>query len=173
MATPWERVSKQMVQMFGPTWVEKFGKTNDAWESALKGLEYAQISAGLSKVRNGALKFYELDLPRFLELCKPPPAPRASFQIDPPEYMKNMCQDEMRMMQMANMKMMVFCYRHPKYGVNGAQEFSDEQILTLHRETIRLTHDFFLMREELGKEAVPDEEFITALQLRWSKIAGT
>lgn len=169
--TPWERVSKQMVQMFGPPFTEKFGAKNDAWEAALKGLEYGQVSAGLTKVRNGALKFYELDLPRFLELCRPPPAPMAPFQIEPPDYMKAMSADEMRMMQMANMKMMVFCYRHPKYGVGAVEGFSKKQILALHHETIRLVHDFFMMREELGKEAVPDEEFVAALQLKWSKIA--
>lgn len=162
-----------MIQMFGPQWSEKFcdknGK-NEAWEDALKDLEYAQISAGLSKVRNGAIKFYEIDLPRFLELCRPPPKPMSLGEIERPKWTDGMSEAEMLMHFYANQKMFVFYWRHPKVGQHGTKELSKDQNKALWHASRRIAHDFFLMREELGKENVPDEDFLKALQRAWSKI---
>src|SRR5688572_22845380 len=95
--TPYQRVTKQMIQMFGPQWTEKYGLKNESWEEALKPLSYAQVTAGLQKVLHGALKFYEIDLPRFIELCKPPPAPYGQGEIKRMAWTEGMSEAEMQM----------------------------------------------------------------------------
>lgn len=166
-----------MVQMFGPQWTEKFGAMNPSWEEALKPLSYGQIGAGLHKVLHGALKFYEIDLPRFIELCKPPPAPYSPGEIKRMAWTEGMCSDEMQMHFFANQKMLVWCCRHPKYGlyphckVTPPVNFTKEQNKALWDAARRISHDFFVMREEIGHENVPQEDFVKALELNWARIA--
>lgn len=169
----YQRVSKQMVQMFGPQWTDKFGTKNEAWEEALKDLTFAQVQAGIRKVMQGALKFYEIDLPRFRELCKPPSTPLAPEAMKRPEWMEGMCEDEIQMHCYANMKMLVWCCRHPKYGLPphapGTESFNKKQNGELWKTARRISHDFFMMREELGKENVPQEDFLKALIRAWER----
>lgn len=165
----WSRVCKQMVKMFGPQFTEKFGSKNDAWEEALKPLSYSQVSAGLSKVMNGALKFYEVDLPRFLDLCRPPPAPPKPFEIEMSPEMAALCVAERSMRYQANGKLTVWSLRHPVYGLDGPKSFTKAQQKALLAATAKITHDFFEMREELGAKNVPDEEFFHALTRSWER----
>jgi hypothetical protein len=162
-----------MVQMFGPQWTEKFGAKNETWEEALKPLTYAQVSAGLSKVLRGDLKFYEIDLPRFMELCKPPVRPYNPGETERPSWMKDMSADEVQMHCYANMKMIVWSCRHPKYGLpphaGGEHSMTKAQQTRMWDAARRISHDFFMMREELGKDAVPQEDFLKALHRSWER----
>jgi hypothetical protein len=169
-ASAYQRVSKQMVQMFGPQWVDKFGKTNDAWETALKDLTYSQIGVGLAKVMRGSLKFYEIDLPNFLELCKPPPAPKREHAMDRPKEWEGMTEDEIQFHCKANLKLVVWSCKHPTYGVDGPKKFTEKHKAELLKAAKQLAHDYYLMREELGKESVPDSDFFIALHRRWDRI---
>lgn len=170
MATGWQRVSKEMVQMFGPQWTEKFGAKNEMWETALKDMTYAQVTAGIQKVMRGALKFYEIDLPRFLELCKPPPAPRRPEQVELPKWAQGLCEAELRMHYQANCKLFVWCCRHPEYGIDAPNKFSTKQNQALWKVTRKISRDFFQMREEMGASSVPDEDFFTALKRNWTRV---
>jgi hypothetical protein len=165
----WPRVCKQMVQMFGPQWTDKFGAKNETWEEALKPLTYAQVSAGLSKVLRGDLKFYEIDLPRFMELCKPPSRPYNQGETERPSWMKDLSADEVQMHCFANLNLMVWGLRHPEYGHTGEKVLTDKQRDRLWAATRRISHDFFMMREELGKDAVPQEDFLKALHRSWER----
>jgi hypothetical protein len=175
--TPYQRVSKQMLQMFGPQWTEKFGLNNPAWEERLNELQYAEISAGLRKVLHGALKFYEIDLPRFIELCRPPRAPYSQGEIKRMAWTEGMCEDELQMHFYANQRMIIWCVRHPKYGMpphskaDEIHNFTKEQNKALWEVARKISHDFFLMREEIGAENVPQEDFLKALEQNWSRIA--
>jgi hypothetical protein len=171
MTGHYARVSKQMVQMFGPQWTEKFGPKNDAWDEGLKGLTYQQIGIGLAKVMKGALKFYEIDLPRFFELCKPPPAPVRPEAMTRPDWMEGMSEAEIQMNCYANKKMLVWCCRHKKFGLDARENFSKQQNDQLWEAARKISRVFFLMREELGTESVPDEDFLKALHRGWSRIA--
>lgn len=170
--SPYQRVCTHMVQMFGPQFTDKFGVKNAAWEEALKDLSYAQLSAGLGKVLRSGLKFYEIDLPRFMELCRPPRAPMSVGEIPRMKWTDGMCEDELQMHFFANRKMFVWSWRHPRFGLYGPEHWSKEQNKALWSTCRRITHDFFLMREELGAENVPDEDLLAALHRAWSKIAG-
>jgi hypothetical protein len=179
MTSPYQRVCKAMVQMFGPQWTEKYGTKNDEWEAALKGLEYAQISAGITKVRNGTLKYFEIDLPRFIELCKPPRAPMSIGETKRLKWSEDMCEDELQLHFYANQRMMVWCWRHPKWGINGTETEPMPKAMTkqIWESTRRVAHDFFLMREELKAEgAAPTDEELRAdlrkaLEANWRRIA--
>lgn len=160
-----------MVQMFGPQWTEKFGAKNEVWEKALDELTYPQISAGLSKVMHGALKFYEIDLPRFLELCKPPRAPMSLGETPRMKWAEGMSEDELQMHYFANMKLIVWSARHKRFGLNGTDNFTKQQNKALFETAHRLAHDFFMMREELGKDNVPDSDLLIALHKAWARIA--
>lgn len=159
--------------MFGPQWTDKFGTKNDAWEEGLKGMPYSQISAGIGKVMRGALKFYEIDLPRFRELCVPPSRPYSPGEVKRPAWMEHMSQEEVEMHCYANMKMLVWSCRHPKYGLpphsSGVENLTTEQKDRLWSVARRISHDFFLMRQELGREAVPQEDFLQALERNWAR----
>lgn len=168
----YQRVCKQMVQMYGPQWTEKWGTKNDAWENGLKDFSYSQIGVGLGKVMRSGLKYYEIDLPTFLEMCKPPAArPMSQGELERPKWAQGLCTEELLMHQKATMKMIVWCSRHKRYGLNGKESFSKEQNNKLYAACHQLAHDFFLMRQELGAENVPDDDFFKALYQRWSRIA--
>lgn len=177
MQTPYQRVAKQMLQMFGPQWTEKYGVKNESWEEALKPLSYAQVSAGLQKVLHGALKFYEIDLPRFIELCKPPPVPYSQGEIKRLAWTEGMCEEEMQMHFFANQRMIIWCCRHPKYGLpphcksKEIHNFTKEQNKRIWEAARKISHDFFMMREEMGKDNVPQEDFVKALEMTWARIA--
>jgi hypothetical protein len=166
------RICKQMVQMFGPQWADKFGKTNEAWETALKDLTYAQVSAGLAKIMRGSLKFYEIDLPNFLELCKPPPMQKRPEQMPRPKEWEGMCEEEIQLNCKANLKLIVWSCKHPVYGLEGPKDFTEKHKNELVKAARQIAHDFFEMREELGKEAVPDSDFFQALHRRWDRIVS-
>lgn len=161
-----------MIQMFGPQWTEKFGTNNPAWEERLNELQYAEITAGLRKVLHGALKFYEIDLPRFIELCRPPRAPMSQGEIPRMAWTEGMCEKELQMHFYANQRMMIWCWRHKKWGINGTATESMPKAMCdrVWSETHRIAHDFFMMREELGDDLVPQEDFLKALEQNWSRI---
>lgn len=171
MTAHYQRVCKQMLQMFGPQWTEKFGVKNEAWDEALKDLTYSQVQAGLRKVMQQTLKLYQIDLPMFLELCKPPARPYNAGEMKRPDWMEGMSAEEVQMHCFANMKMFSWCFHHPKYGNNGPETWTKEQNERLWSAARKISHDFFLMREEMGKENVPQEDFLKALHRAWERAA--
>lgn len=68
-----DRVWQSLGQMYGSPFAEKFGpaEKNRAgeWADMLGGLRAEQIRGALTKIRNGAMPLYELDLPKFRQLA--------------------------------------------------------------------------------------------------------
>lgn len=162
-AAHFERVWQQMIQMFGPQWTEKWGVTNETWADALKELSYPQVTEGLKRVRNGSLKFYELDLPNFMQLCRPVVPLVATKMLDRvmPAWSKEMQADEIALHQFACMRFLIFLIGSP--ALEQAQV--DACVKSLHR----LAREFYDMRKELGADKVPDEDLKTALTRQWRR----
>lgn len=162
--TPRERVWKQMVQMFGPQWIDKWGPTNEVWDDALKPLTYSQVTAGLKAVMHGKLKYYELDLPNFLALCRPvvPIESRQVLLPGRPDWQNGMVQQEIDMHRFAAIKWL-------KWMVKKPDLLSDQQVNAMRLSTRRITHDFYEMRRELGEEKVPDADLVKALERQWER----
>lgn len=153
-----------MIQMFGPQWTEKWGVTNETWSDALKELSYPQVTEGLKRVRNGSLKFYELDLPNFMQLCRPvvPAAPTKMLDRVMPGWSVGMAADEMALHQFACMRFLIFLM-----GLPAALEL--EQLDACVKSLHRLAREFYEMRKELGDDKVPDEDLKTALERQWRR----
>lgn len=77
--SPANMVWSAMTQMFGQSWVNKYGDTPlPVWRDQLKNISIPRIRRGLSRVRDEGLD-YPPSLPRFVEMCA-----RTFDEIHPP-----------------------------------------------------------------------------------------
>jgi hypothetical protein len=167
MSNQYERVWKTMIQMFGPQWTERWGLTNETWAEALKELTYAQVTVGLKAVRNSALKYYEVDLPAFMRLCRPVLPPVVQQAMTPPkhDWQNGMSQPEIDLNCWANLRMMSWAIRKQMRG----PDFTKEQSRALWSSCRRLCKDFWEMRKELGEDKAPDSDLVVALERQWER----
>lgn len=159
-----ERVWKQMIQMFGPQWIEKWGKSNEVWDAALKELSYAQVTHGLKQVLQGKLKYYEIDLPNFLTLCRPTAPTEAAKPVQSAQlgWQRGMSKEEIDLHCTVNMVML-------SWRREQTVDVTTEQAQAMWKSARRIAHDFFEMRQELGREKVPDSDLLKALERQWAK----
>jgi hypothetical protein len=167
VVTARERVWKQMVQMFGPQWIEKWGSTNEAWDAALKDLTYTQVSHGLQQVLRGRLKYYEVDLPNFINLCRPaaPIELRKAMTPAPIDWQNGMTQAEIDMNCWANKFML-------GWAAKRKEEVGAEQSRAMWKSCRRICKDFWSMRLELGHDKVPNADLAKALERQWVRDLG-
>ena len=164
-----QRVWKTMIQTFGPQWTERWGKENEAWVDALKDLTYSQVKFGLKAVINSRMKYFEVDLPAFIGLCRTvaPIQVRQAMTPRKLDWQNGMSQAEIEMNCFANKRMVTWMVR--KEMVRKDAALTEEQQRAVWSSCRRICKDFWEMRQELGAEKVPDSDLVIALERQWER----
>ena len=166
-----------MTAMFGPQWVDKYGQTNAVWDEALAPLSYEQITAGISKIRNGGLRFFEIDLPNFLALCRP---------AAPPTETSKPWKADLAGMDDERKRFHTFVRRRLiEYAITGIVErdrkassfgdwrdvrITDAQAKRLWSVGFKLADQYVAVEREIGKGQVTDAEFRLVLQRAFDSV---
>ena len=97
--SPANMVWSAMTQMYGQTWINKFGESpNPVWRKQLENISIERIRRGLSRIRDEGLE-HPPPLPKFVEMCA-----RTFDEIYPPALPRPRSDEKLAIESIAEMK---------------------------------------------------------------------
>lgn len=97
--SPANMVWSAMTQMYGETWIRKFGDSpNPVWRKQLEHISIPRIRRGLARVRDEGLE-HPPSLPKFVEMCA-----RTFEELHPPGLPRPRSDEKIAMESIAEMK---------------------------------------------------------------------